>query len=52
MALFRLRVIQIGLRLTDLDDLEYGEVFDMFIEAENDHADYGYKATQEDFDGF
>ncbi len=52
MALFLLRVVQIGLNIDDLDSLEYGEVIDMFIEEQNDHADYDYKATQEDFDRF
>lgn len=32
--------------------MEYGEVVDMFIEEQNDHADYDYRATQEDMDGF
>ncbi len=51
-ALFMLRVIQIGLSLDDLDDLEYGMVIDMMTESAND--DYNYKplATQEDFDRF
>ena len=52
MPLFLLRVIQIGLRVDDLDFLEYGEIMDMYIEAQNDNADYDYKATQEDFDRF
>lgn len=52
MALFLLRVTQIGLRMDDLDILEYGEIVDMFIEAQNDHADYDKRATQEDFDRF
>jgi len=47
-----LRVIQVGLDLSDLDYLEYGEVFDMFIEAGNDHCKYRQKATQADFDKF
>ena len=45
-------MVQIGLKLDDLDYLEYGEVVDMFIEEHNDHEDYDYKATQEDYDRF
>ncbi len=52
MALFLLRVVQLGLALDDLDGLEYGEVMDMFIEEQNDRAEYDYRATQEDFDRF
>ena len=52
MALFLLRCYQIGISITELDYLEYGEILDMFIEASNDHADYDYKATQDDMDGF
>lgn len=38
--------------MSDLDNLEYGEILDMFIEEQNDHADYDCKATQDDMDGF
>ena len=38
--------------MDDLDCLTYGEVMDMFIEEQNDHADYDYKASQEDMDRF
>lgn len=47
-----LRTVQIGLKIDDLDYLEYGEIFDMFIEAGNDKCDYKQKATQTDFDKF
>ena len=51
-ALFVLRAIQIGLRLEDLDSLEYGEVVDLMIESANDDYEYKILATQEDFDRF
>ena len=51
-ALFVLRAIQIGLRLEDLDSLEYGEVIDLMIESDNDDYEYKILATQEDFDRF
>ena len=47
-----LRTVQIGLKVEDLDYLEYGELFDMFIESGNDNCDYKQKATQTDFDKF
>jgi hypothetical protein len=47
-----LRTVQIGLKIEDLDYLEYGEIFDMFIESGNDHCEYKQKATQADFDKF
>lgn len=47
-----LRCLQIGLKPSDLPDLDYGDVMDMMIEAENDNAEYNYLATQEDFDRF
>ena len=52
MALFLLRVVQIGLKIEDLDFLEYGEVLDIFIEEHNDHEEYEQLATQEDYDRF
>jgi len=45
-----LRALQVGLRLPDLDILEYGEVLDMMIEASNDNCHYDQLATQEDID--
>jgi len=50
--LFLLRATQIGLKISDLDCLEYGTVIDMFTEAANDEYDYPTKATQSDFDRF
>lgn len=39
-----------GLRLEDLDGLEYGTIMDMMTENENDDFKYDTIATQEDFD--
>jgi hypothetical protein len=50
--LFMLRCLQVGLGLDDLDELDIGLVNDMFCEMANDHADWAYKATQEDMDAF
>jgi hypothetical protein len=47
-----LRCLQIGLRLPDLDELDYGFVLDMIIEGGNDGQKYQQVATQEDFDKF
>lgn len=48
--MFLLRAIQIGLRISDLDVLEVGEVLDMIAESGNDSFEYKQVATQEDFD--
>lgn len=45
-----LRCLQIGLRLSDLDDIDYGQVMDLLIESSNDNQTYKRVATQEDFD--
>lgn len=50
--LFLLRCVQLGLSMADLDLLSIGLVNDMFTERENDDAEYGYMATQNDFDSF
>lgn len=47
-----LRCLEIGLRPSDLDLLDIGDVLDMMTERENDSAEYNYLATQEDFDRF
>ena len=49
-ALFLLRVVQMGLRLDELDDLGYGTVCDMMTESQNDEYKYERLATQEDYD--
>lgn len=51
-ALFLLRALQVGLRLSDLDELEEGQVADIIIESGNDSAEYDFVATQEDMDAF
>jgi len=42
----------LGLRISDLDELDEGMVWDMIIEAKNDDYEYPYEATQEDFAAF
>ena len=51
-ALYFLRCKQLGLSLRELFDLDYGEVSDLFIESANDHEEYDYRATQDDFNSF
>lgn len=51
-ALFLLRATQMGIRISDLDILEHGQIIDMMIEASNDGYDYKQLATQADFDRF
>lgn len=47
-ALYHLRTKQLGLTTDELFELEQGEVMDMITESANDHAEYDYKATQDD----
>lgn len=47
-----LRALQIGLRLSDLDNITLGELVDILIENENDSYEYPIKATQDDFRSF
>jgi hypothetical protein len=51
-AVFLLRAKQMGLTLSELDELDEGTVMDMIIESGNDLCDDEYRqvATQEDFD--
>lgn len=51
-ALFLLRCTEVGLSMSDLDDLSVGMVNDMFVEKSNDSYDWKELATQEDFDRF
>lgn len=51
-ALFLLRCTELGLSMTDLDDLSVGMVNDMFVEKSNDNYDWREIATQKDFDRF
>lgn len=50
--LYLLRVVQLGLRISELDDLEYGIVLDMLTEMENDNYKYKTLASQSDFNRF
>ena len=50
--LYVLRCVQAGLRLSDLDDLDYGFVLDILTEIENDSYKYKDVASQSDFDRF
>lgn len=51
-ALYTLRALQIGLRITDLALLDYGMVLDIITESSNDNYKYKPVATQADFDKF
>jgi len=51
-ALYSLRCVQLGLHFADLEQLEYGDVIDMMVEATNDSVEYMPVATQDDFDKF
>ena len=51
-AIYLLRVVQMGLSLSDLDKLEVGMIFDMITEFANDHEEYDLLPTQDDFDKF
>ncbi len=50
--MYVLRCIQAGLRLSDLDVLDYGFIVDMLTEIDNDSVKYKEVATQADFDRF
>lgn len=51
-GIYMLRCLELGLRPSDLSDLEYGFVMDMLVERGNDAEDWDYVATQEDYDRF
>jgi hypothetical protein len=53
-AVYLLRAKQMGLTLSELDELDEGAVMDMIIESGNDLCDDEYRqvATQQDFDQF
>lgn len=51
-ALFLLRCVELGLSMSDLDELTVGMVNDMFTEKANDGYDWKDKANQSDFDRF
>lgn len=47
-----LRCKEIGLSISELEEIEFGLVADMLTEKGNDNYDYPYKASQSDFDRF
>ena len=47
-----LRCVQLGLSMTDLEQLSIGLINDMYAESRNDDCKYAQIATQEDFDRF
>ena len=49
-ALYVLRAKQMGLSLSEMEELEEGFINDMIIESSNDNCEYKQLATQEDFD--
>lgn len=51
-GLLMLRCKELGLTVSELEQIDYGLVMDMLIEQANDEHKYPYKATQEDFDKF
>lgn len=51
-ALFLLRCAELGLSMSDLDELSVGMVNDMFAEKTNDDYDWKVLANQEDMDRF
>ena len=50
--LFRLRCVQLGISIRDLDLLTIGLVNDMFTESANDDYPYKQLASQADMDKF
>lgn len=55
-GLVLLRCCQLGLSMSDLDELDMGMIYDMLIEQANDQAEDAYdtvrEATQADYDNF
>lgn len=51
-ALFLLRCKEVGLSLTELDEISVGMVNDMFVEKSNDNYEWTEIASQDDFDRF
>ena len=50
--LLYLRCIQMGMSVSDVEELDMGFIYDMFTEADNDSLEYPEVAEQEDFDNF
>lgn len=51
-AVYLLRCLDVGLRPSDLHDLDVWEVEDLLIERGNDSENYQQLANQDDFDRF
>lgn len=51
-ALILLRCLQLGLSLSDLEDLTLGMVYDILIEHDNDSYDWEELPTAEDIANF
>ena len=51
-ALYLLRCFEIGMSVSDLDRLDTGMIFDMYVESGNDNEEYCEIADQSDFDRF
>ena len=47
-----LRCKELGLSIEELEELDYGLVYDMITEKNNDEYDYPVKASQSDFNNF
>ena len=47
-----LRALEIGLKISELEEITVGELLDMLIEKGNDQYEYPIKATREDFARF
>ena len=47
-----LRCKELGLTISELEQIDFGLVADMLTERGNDEYDYPDKATQKDFDKF
>ena len=50
--LFRLRCVQLGISIQELELLSIGMINDMYAESRNDECKFAQMATQEDFDRF
>ncbi len=51
-ALFLLRCTELGLSMADLEDLDVGQITDMFTEKANDGYEWKVLANQEDMRKF
>lgn len=51
-ALLLLRCVELGLSMSDIDDLDIGLILDMLTEKSNDTYDYDQLATAEDYENF